>query len=87
MPAIPIILKKTGVTLEFEESDCPPSVVDLAFDQGIMLKAGCRNGYCQTCKCKVLSGDFEHFFEVEKLEEDECLPCCCFPKSELTLDL
>ena len=87
MSTIPVEFKKSGTTLQYQSNEhLPMSLVDLAFDEGLMLRAGCRNGYCHTCKCKVLSGEVKHFFEVQNVKEDECLPCCAYPLSPLSID-
>ncbi|UJF20679.1 class I ribonucleotide reductase maintenance protein YfaE [Shewanella sp. OMA3-2] len=48
----------------------------------------CRNGFCGACKTKVISGEVTYIKQpLAELEQDECLPCCCIPKTDLNLSL
>lgn len=54
----------------------------------ITLFSECRHGYCGACKTKVISGSVTyHLQPLVHLEQDECLPCCCSPSSDLDLEL
>ena len=48
----------------------------------------CRNGFCGACKTQVISGEVSYIKQpIADLEANECLPCCCIPKSDLNLAL
>ncbi|WP_420833137.1 class I ribonucleotide reductase maintenance protein YfaE [Shewanella gaetbuli] len=48
----------------------------------------CRNGFCGACKTKIISGKVSYLTEpLVELEQDECLPCCCIPQTDVDLEL
>ena len=48
----------------------------------------CRSGYCGACKTRLLSGKVTYLTPpLASLEEDECLPCCCQPATNINLDI
>ncbi len=48
----------------------------------------CRSGFCGACKTKVNSGEVSYIHEpLATLKQNECLPCCCIPESDLDLDI
>ena len=52
----------------------------------IKIFSECRSGFCGACKTTVISGDVTYIKEpLVNLEVNECLPCCCIPKSDLNL--
>lgn len=70
-----------------EEKHKNLSILDVASDAGLTLRAGCRNGYCQSCSIDLLSGEVEYFAgDPMDVEEGECLICSCVPKSDLIFD-
>lgn len=78
----------SGRTLEFDtDKHANLSILDVATDAGLGIRAGCRNGYCKTCCTKKLSGELEYFAgDPMDVEEDECLLCSCVPKSDVVFD-
>lgn len=64
------------------------SLLDALEQKRVKLFSECRNGYCGACKTKINSGSVEyHTQPLIALEDDECLPCCCTPTSDLDLAL
>ncbi|QIR14637.1 class I ribonucleotide reductase maintenance protein YfaE [Shewanella aestuarii] len=48
----------------------------------------CRNGFCGACKTQVISGEVSYIKQpIADLEANECLPCCCIPKTDVNLAL
>ncbi|WOT06807.1 class I ribonucleotide reductase maintenance protein YfaE [Shewanella youngdeokensis] len=48
----------------------------------------CRNGFCGQCKTKIISGSVSYLTDpLVSLANDECLPCCCVPTTDIDLDL
>ncbi|WP_285165089.1 class I ribonucleotide reductase maintenance protein YfaE [Shewanella goraebulensis] len=48
----------------------------------------CRNGFCGACKTTVNKGSVSYITKpLVELKDNECLPCCCVPDSNLDLDL
>ena len=53
---------------------------------GIDIQYQCREGYCGSCRVELLEGSVHYYEEpMAFLDDDEILPCCCVPKSPLTL--
>ncbi|WP_394129911.1 class I ribonucleotide reductase maintenance protein YfaE [Shewanella maritima] len=48
----------------------------------------CRNGFCGACKTKINSGEVTYVTEpLVELADNECLPCCCVPETNIDLDM
>ena len=64
------------------------SILDLAFDHGLSVQAGCRSGYCGTCQAKLISGSIKHFYEPPPVAADSgsILLCSCYPASDIVID-
>src|SRR3984957_14025813 len=80
-----------GIEIEVDESQ---TVLRAAFEQGIMLMHGCKEGQCSACKSFVLDGED---IELEKystfalpdfeLEEGFTLLCRAHPYEDVTIEL
>src|SRR3984957_16101909 len=80
-----------GIEIEVDESQ---TVLRAAFEQGIMLMHGCKEGQCSACKSFVLDGED---IELEKystfalpdfeLEEGYTLLCRAHPYEDVTIEL
>jgi ferredoxin len=56
--------------------------------KNVQIFSECRNGFCGACKTQVLSGEVSYISEpIAVIKPDECLPCCCIPKTDLSLNL
>ena len=56
--------------------------------QGIDIQYQCREGYCGSCRVKLLEGQVHYFEEpMAFIDDDEILPCCCVPKTPLSLKI
>lgn len=54
--------------------------------QGVEVQYQCREGYCGSCRVKLLEGQVHYFDEpMAFIDDDEILPCCCVPKTPLTI--
>lgn len=63
------------------------SIVDVAFDNGILLKAGCRSGYCQTCQAELTAGEVEYSTQPPTGVKDGCvLTCITKPLSDCVIN-
>ncbi|RLV61207.1 2Fe-2S ferredoxin-like protein [Parashewanella curva] len=81
----PIVYLQGKPVLLFDKQ---ANLLEALEDKEIDIFSECRNGFCGSCKTKVISGTVEYTNEpLAVLEEDECLPCCCSPSSDLDLDL
>lgn len=56
--------------------------------QGVAVPYQCRDGYCGSCRTQLLSGEVAYLQEpMAWINDDEILPCCCVPKTDLALKL
>jgi len=66
------------------------SLLELAEEKGIDIESACRQGFCGTCKTRLLSGkvdmEITDGLEDEDLKQNLILPCVARPKSNIVLD-
>jgi ferredoxin len=66
------------------------SLLDLAEGHGIDIENACREGYCGTCKIKLISGEVDmeitDALEDEDLKQNMVLPCVAKPKSNIVVE-
>ena len=56
--------------------------------QGVHVPYQCRDGYCGSCRTALLAGEVAYLQEpMAWLNEGEVLPCCCVPKTNLSIKL
>ena len=80
---------RSGRTLEYDtEKHEKLSILDLAFDNDISVKAGCRSGYCSSCQNPILKGKVKYFYDPPPVAPDKgtALLCSCYPVSDVTID-
>lgn len=54
----------------------------------IEIQFHCREGYCGACRTKLISGKVEYTTDpLAFIDDDEILPCCCIPISNIEIDL
>ncbi|MEC8524402.1 MAG: class I ribonucleotide reductase maintenance protein YfaE [Pseudomonadota bacterium] len=54
--------------------------------QNIHIEYQCREGYCGSCRVRLQEGDVHYTEEpMAWIDDDEILPCCCIPTSDLKL--
>lgn len=64
------------------------SLLELLKDEDIDVDHGCGQGKCGACTTPVLSGDVEYSKTPHTtVQPGHCLPCICYPTTDLTLDL
>ena len=64
------------------------SLLDFAESLGLSPDFSCRAGICNTCSCKMESGDVNYSEEpLDEPESGSALICCSAPVSDLVLDL
>ncbi len=84
-------------TIEFRKSnkilkwnDRFESILELAEENGIDIEYECRQGFCGTCKVKLLSGkvdmETEDGLEDEEIKDGFILTCVAVPKSDVLLE-
>lgn len=56
--------------------------------QDIEVHYQCREGYCGSCRTTLIEGEIHYTQEpMAWINEDEILPCCCIPKTNLKIKL
>jgi len=56
--------------------------------QEIPVHFHCRQGYCGACRTKLIKGEVEYTtFPLAYIDDDEILPCCCYPLTDLEIEL
>ncbi|UTW46680.1 2Fe-2S ferredoxin-like protein [bacterium SCSIO 12696] len=56
--------------------------------QDVYVPYQCREGYCGSCRTQLVSGEVAYLQEpMAWINDDEILPCCCVPKTDLQLKL
>ncbi|BDM64176.1 hypothetical protein NFHSH190041_16280 [Shewanella sp. NFH-SH190041] len=54
----------------------------------VRIFSECRSGFCGACKTRLLQGEVRYLTPpLAALGENECLPCCCVPVTDISLDL
>lgn len=66
------------------------SILELAEENGIDIQYECRQGFCGTCKVKLLSGkvdmETEDGLEDNDKREGFILTCVAVPRSDIVLE-
>jgi ferredoxin len=56
--------------------------------QNIDVHHHCREGFCGACRTKLISGEVSYLSDpLAYIDDDEILPCCCVPVSNLKIEL
>nr|WP_221799445.1 class I ribonucleotide reductase maintenance protein YfaE [Oceanobacter mangrovi] len=56
--------------------------------QNIDVHFQCREGYCGSCRARLLSGEVHYTSEpMAWINDDEVLLCCCIPRGPIQLEL
>ncbi|MDF2177664.1 class I ribonucleotide reductase maintenance protein YfaE [Aliiglaciecola sp. CAU 1673] len=56
--------------------------------QGVEVHYHCREGFCGACRTKLIEGQVEYATDpLAFIDDDEILPCCCKPLSNLLIRL
>jgi ferredoxin len=59
-----------------------------SIEQHVEIQYHCREGYCGACRTKLLKGEVEYQTDpLAFIEDDEILPCCCFPISSINIEI
>lgn len=54
----------------------------------IEIQYHCREGYCGACRSKLVNGKVEYTTDpLAFIDDDEILPCCCIPVSNIEIEL
>jgi len=79
---------KSGMILDWDGRF--ESLLELAEEKGINIESACRQGFCGTCKTRLLSGkvdmEITDGLEDEDLKQNMILPSIARPKSNIVLE-
>jgi ferredoxin-NADP reductase len=86
--------KSKGITVHFAKSNKTVqwdheymNILEFAESQDVRLEAGCMFGECGACSTKLISGSVEYHHQTATSPvKGNCLPCSCFPTSNITLN-
>jgi len=84
---ITIEFRDSGTTVEWDPAK--ENILDFAEDKNLMPSFSCRQGYCHTCQCTLISGEVE-YIDPDALPPDDnsqILICCSVPKTSLVIDI
>ena len=77
----------SGRSVEWE--DRFSSILELAEEAGVEIETDCEQGFCGTCKVKLLSGEVDmesdEGLDEADLEQNMILPCVSVPKTDVVL--
>ena len=69
---------------------CPDdeiSLLEAMETQQIEVEYQCRQGFCGTCRVKLVQGNVTYFEEPIAVIPDGCiLPCCCRSKNDVVVE-
>jgi ferredoxin len=68
----------------------PPqnSLLETIEQQQIEIQYHCREGYCGACRSRLICGKVEYTTDpLAFIDDDEILPCCCIPISNIEIEL
>lgn len=65
-----------------------PTLLESLESQGAHVHYQCREGYCGSCRTKLVKGSVHYTDEpLAWVADDEILPCCCIPKEAITIQI
>ena len=77
----------SGQSVEWE--DRFSSILELAQESGLEIETDCEQGFCGTCKVKLVSGEVDmesdDGLDEADLEQNMILPCVSVPKTDVVL--
>lgn len=77
--------KKSGKIVEWDNEY--RNILEFAESNGISMEAGCMFGECGACSTNIVDGKVEYnYTTATKPAKGKCLPCSCYPESDIILD-
>uniref|UniRef100_A0AAU8L0N6 Ferredoxin n=1 Tax=Pantoea phage Survivor TaxID=3232176 RepID=A0AAU8L0N6_9CAUD len=81
-----IHLTRSDLTIEIKEINT--SLLDVLEENNIQVEYQCREGYCGSCRCKLISGEVEWVKDpLAFMGKGEILPCCVKAKGDIEVEL
>ncbi|WP_343224002.1 class I ribonucleotide reductase maintenance protein YfaE [Oceanobacter mangrovi] len=84
-PAIYSVMLSDGREARFQYAN---NLLESLEAQNIDVHFQCREGYCGSCRARLLSGEVHYTSEpMAWINDDEVLLCCCIPRGPIQLEL
>ena len=81
-----VTLRLTGTQLMCQEEH--PSLLVALESHRLTVEYQCREGYCGSCRCRLVSGQVDWLTEpLAFIQPDEILPCCCRAKGDIEIEM
>ncbi|MGY6028645.1 class I ribonucleotide reductase maintenance protein YfaE [Phytobacter sp. AG2a] len=81
-----VTLRLTGTQLMCQEEH--PSLLVALESHRVTVEYQCREGYCGSCRCRLVSGQVDWLTEpLAFIQPDEILPCCCRAKGDIEIEM
>ncbi len=82
---VQVHFKKSGKIVEWDNEY--RNLLEFAESNGIRMEAGCMFGECGACSTKIIEGKVDYNYKTAIIPaKGKCLPCSCFPESDIILD-
>ena len=76
---------RSGASIEWDPEQ--RNLLEFAESNGISMEAGCMFGECGACSVKLLDGEVTYNYDTAtQPSKGNCLPCSCYPASDIQLD-
>jgi len=86
---IKVEFKDSGKTMDWNNRFS--NILELAQEAGVEIDTDCEQGFCGTCKVKLVSGevDMERVDGLDEadLEQNMILPCVSVPRTDIVLKI
>jgi len=81
-----VTLRVTGTQLLCPEEHT--SLLVALESHNVAVEFQCREGYCGSCRCRLVSGQVDWLMEpLAFVQQGEILPCCCKAKGDIEIEM
>jgi ferredoxin len=67
------------------DSNKHKSILDAANEGGTVIDSMCRDGFCNQCRCALVTGKVEYFQDIILDDDRYILPCSCVPAEDCSI--
>jgi len=86
---IKVEFKDSGKTIDWNNRFS--NILELAQEAGVEIDTDCEQGFCGTCKVKLVSGEVDmerdDGLDEADLEQNMILPCVSVPRTDIVLKI
>lgn len=81
-----VTLRISGTQVECQDEH--PSLLVALESQKVAVEYQCREGYCGSCRCRLVAGQVDWIAEpLAFINDGEILPCCCRAKGDIEIEM